>query len=241
MAASPQERERLMVQKRHEVLAQTSSKQHLCTHCAFMLKHCVCEKLKQLSPDQTVKRPVDFIVHMHIKERYRSSNTGKVLEKIYETPVYIDSDPSDMAKMADTLQARRDDCLVLYPSDGSLTVAELKELGKLPENPLILVPDATWNQAKRLVRNFPQEIQRVKIEPKTLSTFLCRTQAQADRVCTVEAVSMLLEDLGHNEESRRILDGLKVVQSAFNMQLFHKEERPANRLKKKPRIGDSSS
>jgi DTW domain-containing protein YfiP len=230
LEAPKADRERLMVKRRLEVLANIVTKQKLCSACSLMQETCICSKLKDMKPDN----PTGFrlAVHMHVKERFRSSNSGKLLEQMYEAPVFIDSDPDQMKKMAELVEENVDNCVVMFPTEEAKAFSDLK----LKDNPIIFLIDGTWRQARRLNKNIPDKIPRVKIHPQTISRFLCRTQTQPDRVCTAEATAMLLEDLGHPAESERVLQALEILQQAFNMQTFHKTERPPDRLKKQQRL-----
>lgn len=235
LEAPKPDRERLMVKRRLEVLANIVHKQKLCSACSLMQETCICSKLKDMKPES----PCSFrlAVHMHVKERFRSSNSGKLLEQLYDAPVFLDSDPDHMQNMADLVHENNGNCVVMFPTEDASDFNELK----LQDNPLIFLIDGTWRQARRLNKNIPDSVPRVKIHPQTISRFLCRTQTQPDRVCTAEATSMLLEDLGQPEEAARVLKGLEILQQAFNMQTFHKTERPPDRLKKQQRLNPIDS
>ena len=68
----------------------------------------------------------------------------------------------------------------------------------------IVVIDATWRHAKAMHRNLCKtqgfDIPQVQLSPTALSVY-ARTQSQPDRICTVEAVALLLQHLGENQEN----------------------------------------
>ena len=243
MAAPPEERERIMVKRRMELLAARSDRQQLCPKCSLMksdlLNTCVCDALGAIKLTRLPGR-VDsfkFIVHMHVKERFRSSNSGKVIEQLYDAPVYLDSVPEDMVKMTKEIKdTGEENVFVLFPSEDAITVREAREKGMFLKCPTIIIVDGTWGQARRLNKNIPENVTRIKIEPSSLSKFACRTQTQSDRVCTVEAASILLEEMGFVKDQEILLEGLELVQRAFNVQTFHVVERPDDRQKKKLRF-----
>ena len=83
---------------------------------------------------------------------------------------------------------------------GNLTVAYLP--GHTPPLRLVVV-DGTWKRVKGLVRHMSRlgcEVPHVKLDPESLSywqrrggrSIYARRQSQGDRVCTVEAVALLL-------------------------------------------------
>lgn len=94
----------------------------------------------------------------------------------------------------------------------------------LPVNWDVIIVDATWRQAKRLISDVPEGIDgkplpHVRLEPKTLSQFACRRQSQIDRISTVEAAVLLLQELEVHEGTRdAVLEGLKELNRAFYRQ-----------------------
>ncbi|KAF4741775.1 hypothetical protein FOZ63_001260, partial [Perkinsus olseni] len=134
---------------------------HRCMECAMKKKLCVCDELRSMRPTDEERRYLNFdiAVYMHAKERYRASNTGKVLEKLYDAKIYVDSVEEDMIALQEAIDARKSRCCVLFPSNDSKTVEELRSEGVLSrpsdlaaegERVLIILVDGTWKQAKRL-------------------------------------------------------------------------------------------
>ncbi|KAF4651523.1 hypothetical protein FOL47_000328 [Perkinsus chesapeaki] len=207
---------------------------HRCTSCAMKKNLCVCDELRSLRPSEQQREMLDFdvAVYMHAKERYRASNTGKVLEKLYDAKIYLDSVDEDMQALQEDIDAHRNRCCVLFPSEDSRTVEELRSEGVITrpcqsdceegQRLLIILVDGTWKQAKRLQKRVDRSVPRVRLMPTTLSRFMCRTQSRADRVCTVEAAALLMSELGYTTEEYRLLEGLEVVVRAFNLQTFGK-------------------
>ena len=196
--------------------------------------HCICAELSAIRPSNQSAIAFKLALCLHVREKFKPSNTGKIFNIVYDSVLAIDSEPESMKQLETLIEENRNTCFVLFPSEDAVDTVEVAHLIK--QRPLILVPDGTWKQAGRLVRNFPKEIPRVKINPKTLSRFLCRTQTTLDRVCTAEAVALLLEDMGLQIEADRVFQGLDIVQKGFNRQTFHQDERPLDQLKRrKPR------
>eukprot|EP00742_Colponemidia_sp_Colp-10_P004109 GILJ01004384.1.p1 GENE.GILJ01004384.1~~GILJ01004384.1.p1 ORF type:complete len:385 (-),score=49.36 GILJ01004384.1:129-1283(-) len=106
-----------------------------------------------------------------------------------------------------------------------------------------VVLDGTWSQAKRLNREIDPSIPRVRIEPATASLFLARQQSQPDRICTVEAVTMLLAELGESDElCDTLLNNLKILVDAWLIQTHQKPHyRVCDKFNGKPSNGTASS
>ena len=243
MEAPANERESLMVQRRADMQKRHQEKQGICGKCSLLKTDqkntCICEILAQLRPCEAPH--FDCAVYMHVKERFRSSNSGKLLEHLYDSPVFIDSDKESMEKLAKLIENNKERALVLFPDENAITIDQTREKDILQNRPLIIVVDGTWGQASRLNKNIDPQIPRVKINPTTISSFECRTQTQIDRVCTVEAVTMLLRELDEEQEADRLITALGYLQAAFNLQTFHVPERPENRMKKLLKIDNAST
>jgi DTW domain-containing protein YfiP len=190
---------------------------------------CVCEKLEALRGDSTMG--VDVVVLMNHKELFRASNTAKVIEKVLGARIYIDGNDEDWNELMNLIEHRISDTVILFPSDVAMT---WDQLPCPTSKKLIIVLDGTWGQARRLNQKLPPSIPRVKILPTTLSRFLCRRQTQADRVCTAEALALLMTDIGLADQGSKLESGLQIVVEGFNMQCYNSTHRPVSLLKKGP-------
>ena len=231
---APQDRYKAMVQAQLDWRAEYMTAKARCENCVLMREFCVCSKLVALA----VENPdFEVVVFMNQKEQFRSSNTAKVIRMVLNATILIDGVDADNAKLTDLMNERKDRCFVLFPSESASewNISQVSQL-VLPEGEkiLIIVVDGTWRQARRLNLKIPSEIPRIKIMPTTLSKFLCRRQTQADRVCTIEALALLLQDMGRTAESLQLDRGLATLLEGFNTQCFGSTCRPARALKDLP-------
>lgn len=117
--------------------------------------------------------------------------------------------PSETAHTVDDLSslgisfARREDAVV----------TSAKEAGAGPGPCVsIIVLDGTWKQVRAMRRHFfrtegLRNVPEIKLDPDSLaywaergsSSVYARTQSQADRVCTLEAIALLLREAGEDE------------------------------------------
>ena len=79
------------------------TKEGRCKQCCIAKDDCVCEKIRayasRISPSNQ-SRPVRirFLVLMHHEERFKVSNTGKLLATLFPTSMlFLDGDPLDQA------------------------------------------------------------------------------------------------------------------------------------------------
>lgn len=197
-AIEPKDRYKALVENQIAKRDKFMTSRNRCIGCALLNDFCVCTKLDALKvPDA----PFDVAVIMNQKEMYRSSNTVKVIERVLNARVLVDGVENDKIDFENILNKRKN-ILVLFPSEDSVEWPDFTSSQKSSastvseEKLLILIVDGTWRQARRLNLRIPADVPRVKITPTTLSKFLCRRQAREDRVCTIEALSLLLQDMG---------------------------------------------
>ena len=191
-----------------------------CLDCSFLNENCICQSLENLSTinndnaTATTKSPsIRFLVWMHYKEKYRASNTGKLLLKLFPGSKYfIHALPEDSMEFSNivTQNASANDTItvVLYPSSDAIDAKDL--LKEQTTGPLasykpisqynhidIVILDGTWKQARKLRRNCTSlNLLHVKISPTELSKFCCRRQSRIDHISTVEAAATFLSTLG---------------------------------------------
>jgi len=226
-----------------------------------MIDHCICSQLQALidyRPGDSDKGRIRWWIWMHHKEELRSSNTGKLLMRFFPgSAKFIHGDPESVKELERRIHHSQNSsdtrCVVLFPSEQSLEVSEFTDMfqntGNEDEiiNWDIIVIDGTWRQAKKLNRDIPLGIDgnplpRLRINPKTLSKFVCRKQTQKDRICTVEAAMLLLEELQIKDNLRvSVLEGLGILNHAYfyqgrGMDYLTDGKRPQFRVVKPERL-----
>jgi DTW domain-containing protein YfiP len=228
--------------ERYKALVEFQTKRHVdfmesrnrCRNCVLLKDFCVCRTLDSLRIDNPA---YTVAVLMHQKEMYRSSNTVKAIEKVIGADVFVDGLANDNERFNSLIADRKEHTIVLFPSEDSMEWGTYKTTlasSVKSTRTLIVVVDGTWRQARRLNYLIPADIPRVKITPTTLSKFLCRRQAREDRVCTIEALALLFEDIGEPEISSRLDEGLTTIQEGYNSQCYGSTHRPSSMLKGAP-------
>lgn len=232
---APEDRYKHTVKTKGELREKFASTKNRCPACMLKSHICVCQKLSDLSLSSS-SCAFDVVVLMNHREQFRASNTAKIIEKVLNARIYIDGVDSDLEDLVLLIQERKEAALVLFPSEDATTWSEVEQRMKKisTTKPLIIVLDGTWRQARRLNKKIPDDIPRVKITPQTLSQFLCRRQTQADRVCTVEALALLMTEMEEETAASHLEQGLKLVVEGFNMQCFNSSLRPVGMLKQVP-------
>ena len=109
------------------------SRDSLCPGCGLRSFHCVCDLLEPVA----ARTPVRVI--RHIRERYRSSNTGILLSKLLPDATVVDVGNGDSPDLSFLSQGNP---VLVWPGPAT----------PLPENPTLILLDATWSQASRMYR-----------------------------------------------------------------------------------------
>jgi DTW domain-containing protein YfiP len=165
-----------------------------CPGCWLPTAMCLCAELPRLAVRTRV------VVMMHRREAVTSSNTGRLAARVLDgASVRVrglerEIDPEPLPP------GRR---LVLFPdAEARLLTAE----DAAGEGVVLLVPDGTWAQARRLLRrdDLFQGAEVVTLPPAGPSRYGLRRHAREGSVCTLEAVGRALGVLEGGDIEERL-------------------------------------
>lgn len=209
----PEQRSAALTAAKAQNVATELRQKGRCEACALMLEHCVCGGLDGLTRELAMfELGLRFAVWMHVSERLRASNTGKLLLRVLPgCELFLHGLPAD----AERFRSRIAGCkaYVLFPSDtavalsavaaeiltaaaaaiGSPASAADGEDAAAP--PLIVLVDGTWDQAKRMhraLRHLPH-VALAAPDGAAASAFSWRQQSEEGRITTAEAAALLLD------------------------------------------------
>ena len=153
-----------------------------CPGCWLPVALCLCAELPRL----VVRTRV--VVMMHRREAATSSNTGRIAARVLEGSSVrvrggdreIDPDPLPPGRR-----------LVLFPAAEARLLTPEDAGG---DGVVLLVPDGTWSQARRLLRrdDMFQGAEVVTLPPAGPSRYGLRRRAREGSVCTLEAIGRAL-------------------------------------------------
>jgi DTW domain-containing protein YfiP len=159
-----------------------------CPRCAFPPEACLCAAIPRL------RTPYRFVILRHASEIPRMTNSGRWAALALEGSVIHDhargAEPSDeaVARLLDEPPA-----VLLFPTTGAPQPAVRPRT--------IVVPDATWSQARRMVQRLRplQNLPRLPL-PASLAAppdaAVLRRSTVAGGMTTLEAIGEVLELLG---------------------------------------------
>ena len=168
-----------------------------CSGCWLPSALCLCAELPLLAVRTRV------VVAMHRREAVTSSNTGRLAARVLEGASVrvrgalreeMESDPEPLPP------GRR---LVLFPAAAARLLTAEDAAG---EGVVLLVPDGTWAQARRLLRrdDLFAGAEVVTLPPAGPSRYGLRRHAREGSVCTLEAVGRALGVLEGGDIEERL-------------------------------------
>ncbi len=168
----------------------SKSKQERCLQCRLIVQECICSDITPLWTEHRLT------LLTNKREEYIHSNTGRLLRLMLENNslIYI-GEKGWEKKIEDEIARSEYTPVIFYPispfSDGQGIV---EEKGK-PLN--IIVLDTNWSSARRwLYKLGSMKIKKIGLRMAPPSKYYLRKQSKEGNLCTFQAFTSLLEELG---------------------------------------------
>lgn len=185
-----------------------------CPRCLKPRLTCYCE---DLSPRDS-RPPVVILMHPH--ERKYRIGTGRMTHLALKNSIVFEG--TDFTQHSELNAILRNPALspmLLFPGGEPLEAgaANAAPTGRVP---VLIVIDATWNLAKKILHRSPnlRDLRRISLSPSSPSQFTARRQPRADCLCTAEAISEVLEAFGDGESARSLKHGLTSMMAKHDAQ-----------------------
>ncbi|MGF1685200.1 DTW domain-containing protein [Photobacterium japonica] len=184
-----------------------------CPRCG--LRHnCICHAEPKLHSQS------HFVLLTHPREVGKATNTGQLMLRSLphcQRPIWDRINPP--AELLAQLADPRFQPWLLFPGDDTTPAQPYQpQDGKIP---LFIVLDATWQEARKMVRRSPwlATLPRLALQPTSTSHYALRRNQQAGNLCTCEAGIALLDMLGDTHDGQQL-------QQYFDtfMAVFHAEQ-----------------
>lgn len=166
-----------------------------CERCRINKMHCFCGEIKV----HETKTRVSII--MHHREKHLTSNTAKLATlTLSNAQIYQRGLPEDPFSLEQLNLEEGVLPLYLFPDEDAVLLDE-NFLTAHPGPYHLIVPDGTWNQAKKVRRREPglSDLLCVKLSDNVKGEYKLRNSVRADGVCTFEAVIHAMEVLENKE------------------------------------------
>ncbi|HMY20336.1 MAG TPA: tRNA-uridine aminocarboxypropyltransferase [Polyangium sp.] len=154
-----------------------------CVACWLPPSLCVCDLLVPLD----LRTRLVILVH-HV-ERTKSSNTGRLVAKMVPQPIVrVHGDPAREPHAP----IPEGPLFLLFPDPNAIELSSA--VSRSVESPVLIVPDGSWPQARRMCRRDPiaKNATMVKLPEGPATRYGLRRNARTGTVSTMEAVARAL-------------------------------------------------
>jgi DTW domain-containing protein YfiP len=190
-----------------------------CPICFLPIRLCVCKTCddSEVEPSSTPPRQISVLLYMHIREFARRSNTGMLAARAaphVDVIPLISAHPEHEALLLKTIEERSGRICALYPSpNGSMPLSEWAQGIPQEETVSIILIEGTWDQARRMEKKLPPDVQRVVIE-------------SGEKVCSLEALIFALRVLWGDVRGAHVIEMLRsmLLAKANALRVFHGRE-----------------
>ncbi|MCO5143037.1 MAG: DTW domain-containing protein [Oligoflexia bacterium] len=167
-----------------------------CLECYLHKELCICALVPHLKIETKV------IIIMHDTERFKPSNTGRLLlQCLVGSEMRVrgtkDRQPTNLSGLDNSETENL--LLSLHPDAELLTEKFVSELKKPVQ---LIVPDGSWSQAARMGSKLLQQLpklRRVSLLPDKPSIYRLRSEHHPAGMATFEAVALALKYLERSE------------------------------------------
>jgi DTW domain-containing protein YfiP len=165
-----------------------------CPHCQLPPRWCIC------AAHQDIRCPLAIDVLMHHRERFRPSSTGNLIQQVFPDSRQHLWRRERRLTGADVRQPGCE-LWILHPQGETVPV------DVPPEQVQVLLLDGSWREASAIAQEIGSWGRLVSLPMSGESRYWLRTQADAARFSTAEALLFLLQTFG-----------LRAAQEAFRLQ-----------------------
>ncbi|BAC92856.1 conserved hypothetical protein [Vibrio vulnificus YJ016] len=200
-------------------------KPQACPQCGLRYQ-CLCDQFPSLQSE------VALVLLMHPNEVERETNTGKLLHWC-RLPVrqFVWRRTAPPPALLDLLSDAQFMPVVLYPSEQSITLTQIKERAQQTQRqPLFIILDATWQEARKMLNKseWLKALPQLALHGDSASNYQLRRNQQQGNLCTLEIAAELVKQLGEAHNATSMTELLHHYLAAFHA------DRSGHALKSEP-------
>lgn len=173
-----------------------------CDSCLMPAHRCICEFRVR------IRAQARFWLLTHRKEVYKPTNTGRlILDTIDGSEAFEWSRTEPEDRFIEQLGRADVDPYIVFPGAPDYTERMVEFAPKPGREPVFIILDGTWRQARRMFRHSRYLDDVPVIEPRTTrrTRYDLRAQVEDHHLCTAEVAAAMLEQIG-DSASADILD-----------------------------------
>ena len=161
-----------------------------CIRCRLILQECICHDITPLWAEHKLT-----LLTSKREERI-TSNTGRLLRLMLEnySLVYVGENGWEKEIEAEITRSEYTP-VIFFPISSFSGGQEIVEEKGMPLN--IIVLDTSWSSARRWLRKLAfMEVKKIGLRTVPSSKYYLRKQSKEGNLCTFQAVTSLLDELG---------------------------------------------
>jgi DTW domain-containing protein YfiP len=150
---------------------------------------------------------------MHHREKHLTSNTAKLATlTLPNSGIYLRGLPEVPFALEDLKLSSEALPLYLFPDEDAIPISD-EFLVMHPGPYHLIIPDGTWNQAKKVRRREPglSDLLCVKLSDDVKGEYKLRKGVRDDGVCTFEAIAYAMEFLENKLVSEDLLRQFRIM------------------------------
>ncbi len=200
-----------------------------CTGCGFT-NHCICAEFTRLDSLG------HFALLQHQREADKKSNTGQLMSSTIpscSTVIWSRTEPPKA--LINQLNDPAYSPWLVFPSDQQQKAynqdVAIQHIQQTKRQPLFLLIDATWQEARKMVRKSPwlSHIPRLEIDTQAPSSYRLRRNQADGNLCTCEVGCALLDLINEPSHAVSLSKLLETFQSIYQAEQQHQTLMPYHR------------
>lgn len=168
-----------------------------CNGCGLSQDWCCCSQITSFTSQ------LEIALLLHENEAARPTTTSRIIQQMLsncQTYTWHRKEPP--IELLERINAPDTDTWLLFPADRPELVSRSKPFDPpASQKALIIVPDGTWKEVRKIVRKSPWlgQLPLLAFNPEQPSRYDLRRNPDSDHLCTAETVAELLRLNGEND------------------------------------------
>ena len=187
-----------------------------CPECGLETTWCCCN---QITPHRC---GVSIVLLLNENEPARPTTTSRIIQKaLPETQTFIWQRTSQPDALLKQIETPNTDAWLLFPADRPEMKKRVREFSRTDrKNTLIIVPDGTWKEVRKIVRKSPwlEQLPILALAPQKPTQYTLRRNAHPGQLCSAEALSEALIQIGEAKAGQTLHNAFDLFMGAFNQQ-----------------------
>ncbi len=155
-------------------------------------------------------------------EPARPTTTSRIIQKaLPETQTFIWQRTTQPDALIKQIEAPDTDAWLLFPADRPEMEKRVREFSRTDrKNTLLIVPDGTWKEVRKIVRKSPwlEQLPILALAPQKPTQYTLRRNSHPGQLSSAEALSEALIQIGEVKAGQTLRNAFDLFMDAFDQQ-----------------------